>query len=243
MGDLRLAIPAALAWIVLAVLVGIPNWFGTIAVLLWAVASAAAMGALVVRPKRIHHALGSIILVVVAVALVLTSAALAAPARMPDALTQAAQHHRSISATAVTDEVFHPGSARTPLSVTLTSVIVGRVRLTSRVPVLLFGAPDAPPGSGIGTELSISGTLAATEPGEAVAFLVFARGSPRVTGQPPWYLGWANALRTSFASAAHTLPGDGGDLLPGLAIGDTSASAMARATSAPKRSCAPMWAR
>ena len=223
MGDLRLAIPAALAWIVLAVLVGIPNWFGTIAVLLWAVASAAAMGALVVRPKRIHHALGSIILVVVAVALVLTSAALAAPARMPDALTQAAQHHRSISATAVTDEVFHPGSARTPLSVTLTSVIVGRVRLTSRVPVLLFGAPDAPPGSGIGTELSISGTLAATEPGEAVAFLVFARGSPRVTGQPPWYLGWANALRTSFASAAHTLPGDGGDLLPGLAIGDTSA--------------------
>ncbi|MEO7005783.1 MAG: ComEC/Rec2 family competence protein, partial [Terrimesophilobacter sp.] len=223
MGDLRLAIPAALAWIVLAVLVGIPRWLGTIAVLLWAVASLAAIVALVVRPKRIPAALGSAILATVAVSLVLTSAALAASARMPDTLAQAAQHHRSINAIAVTDEVFHPGSARTPLSVTLTSVTVGRMRLASRIPVLLFGAPDAPPGAGIGTKLSISGTLAMTEPGDAVAFLVFARGSPRVTGQPPWYLGWANMLRSGFASAAHTLPGDGGDLLPGLAIGDTSA--------------------
>jgi competence protein ComEC len=223
MGDLRLAIPAALAWIVLAVLVGIPQWLGTIAALLWAVAGLAFVVALVVRPQRIHAVLGSAILVSVCAALVLTSAALAAPARRPEALIHAAQQHRSISATAVTDEVFYPGSARTPLSITLTSVTVGRVRLSSRVPVLLFGAPDATPGSGIGTELSLSGTLATTEPGESVAFLVFARGSPRVTGQPPWYLGWANALRSGFVSAAHSLPGDGGDLLPGLAIGDTSA--------------------
>jgi competence protein ComEC len=223
MGDLRLAIPAALAWILLAVLVGFPHWLGISAVLLWAVAGLLAIVALLVRPKRIRGIAGAAILVPVVAALVLTTAALATPARMPDALVQAARQHRSISATAITDEVFYPGSARTPLAVTLTSVTVGRVRLASRVPALLFGAPDAPPGTGIGTEITISGTLATTEPGDSVAFLVFARGSPRVTGQPPWYLGWANALRSGFVSAAHTLPGDGGDLLPGLAIGDTNA--------------------
>lgn len=223
MGDLRLAIPAVFTWIVLAVLVGLPHWLGTAAVLLWVVAGLAVVAALTARPARWRAVASSGILVATAAALVLSSAALAAPARMPDALVQAAQRHRSISATAVTDEVFYPGNARTPLSVTLTSVTVGRVRLASRVPTLLFGAADAPPGSGIGTELALSGTLATTEPGDSVAFLVFARGSPRVTGQPPWYLGWANALRSGFVSAAHTLPGDGGDLLPGLAIGDTSA--------------------
>ncbi|MEO9095792.1 MAG: ComEC/Rec2 family competence protein [Microbacteriaceae bacterium] len=223
MGDLRLAIPAALAWIVLAVLVGMPRWLGTVAVLLWAVAGLATIVAVIARPKKIQAALGSSILAAAAAALVLSSAAVAAPTRMPDVLVQAAQHHLSIGATAVTDEVFYPGTARTPLSVTLTSVTVRQVRSTTRVPVLLFGAPDAPPGTGIGTELAISGTLATTEPGDSAAFLVFARGTPRVTGRPPWYLGWANALRSSFVSAAHTLPGDGGDLLPGLAIGDTSA--------------------
>nr|WP_276512192.1 ComEC/Rec2 family competence protein [Cryobacterium roopkundense] len=36
-------------------------------------------------------------------------------------------------------------------------------------------------------------------------------------------LSWANALRSGFSRAASTLPGDGATLLPGLAIGDTSA--------------------
>ncbi|GAB3034356.1 ComEC/Rec2 family competence protein [Parafrigoribacterium mesophilum] len=237
MGDLRLAVPAAVAWIVLAVLVGFPDRLSAAAVLLWILAGVTAVALLIAGPQqfrlrglgasRLRRALGvmagSVVLASAAAALVLSAAALAAPARMPQVLVRAAQSHRSITATAVTDAVFHPGSARTPLSITLTSVTVGQVRSSSRVPVLLFGAPDAPDGSGIGTGLVLAGTIAAAEPGDSVAFLVFARGSPRVIGHPPWYLDWANALRSGFVGASRSLPGDGGDLLPGLAIGDTSA--------------------
>ena len=44
-----------------------------------------------------------------------------------------------------------------------------------------------------------------------------------IAGEPPWFLDWANGLRTRFADAAGDFDGNGADLLPGLAIGDTSA--------------------
>ncbi len=44
-----------------------------------------------------------------------------------------------------------------------------------------------------------------------------------VTAQYPWFLSWATALRHSLADAAGALPGVGGQLIPGLAVGDTSA--------------------
>ena len=43
---------------------------------------------------------------------------------------------------------------------------------------------------------------------------------------PPW-LAWTSAARTTFAQAAGASPGDGGALLPGLAIGDETSSAAA----------------
>ena len=43
-----------------------------------------------------------------------------------------------------------------------------------------------------------------------------------VVAPPPWYLSWTNGLCAGLSSAAAELPGDGGELLPGLAIGDTT---------------------
>ncbi|HQJ35434.1 MAG TPA: ComEC/Rec2 family competence protein, partial [Rhodoglobus sp.] len=87
------------------------------------------------------------------------------------------------------------------------------------VPVVVFGpATDA----GIGTTVRITGTLTATDPGDDAAFLVFAERPPVVESPPPWYLDWANGLRARFLAQARGLPGDGGDLLAGLAIGDTT---------------------
>ncbi len=43
------------------------------------------------------------------------------------------------------------------------------------------------------------------------------------TGGYPWFLDWALALRESLSRAARALPGVGGQLIPGLSIGDTSA--------------------
>jgi competence protein ComEC len=82
------------------------------------------------------------------------------------------------------------------------------------------------PGDGrlaIGSVLRLSGTLRQTVPGDSAAAQFFAESAPDVVESPPWWLGWAAALRSGFAEAASTLPGDGGDLLPGLAIGDTAA--------------------
>lgn len=40
--------------------------------------------------------------------------------------------------------------------------------------------------------------------------------------QSPWWLAWADVLRNSFLTATAELPDYGGQLIPGLAIGDTS---------------------
>ena len=45
---------------------------------------------------------------------------------------------------------------------------------------------------------------------------------PGFVESAPWYLGWANRLREAFRDSAAALPGDGAQLVPGLAIGDVS---------------------
>ncbi|WP_281534803.1 ComEC/Rec2 family competence protein [Cryobacterium breve] len=91
------------------------------------------------------------------------------------------------------------------------------------MPVLVFAAAAAADGLRIGATVSLDATLVATEPGDAAALLVFDDGRPVPVAAAPWWLDWADALRSRFAAAAAALPGDGGALLPGLAIGDTSA--------------------
>ena len=82
-------------------------------------------------------------------------------------------------------------------------------------------APTAAPP--IGTVLMIHGTVRGTAPEDDVSLLVFVRGRAEVVEGPPWWLDWASRLRADFSSAAGRLPGDGGNLLPGLVVGDTAA--------------------
>ena len=101
----------------------------------------------------------------------------------------------------------------------------GRVVQGLSVPVVVFS--EAMPGAAtmlqIGSVVRLDATLRLTTAGDAASALVFGRGPPEPVATPPWWLGWAGELRTQFMAAAGGLPGDGGDLLPGLAIGDTSA--------------------
>jgi len=169
----------------------------------------------------------------------------AAPARQPAVLLDAADDGRYVVFTVTTGETVggeqatappatapppaanaaHSGaSARDgPFAGTATTVRVGGDDAVAvSVPVLVFDArPDVR--AGIGTTLRVGGTLVATPPEDDVGFLVFADGAARVVAPPPWYLDWANGLRSTFAAAAAELDGDGAALLPGLAIGDTSA--------------------
>lgn len=222
MSDLRLALPAAVAWVTLGILIAIPQLLGALAVVLWGVAAAAGVAAMIIARPRLRAVAGMVIVTAAVTAMLLSSAAIAQAGRRPGPLLEAANAGRFVTATAVTGEVAQAGG-RGPLAVTLTAVKIGRERLSVKVPALVFGALDVVSGRGIGTALTVSGTLSAAAPEDRVAFLVFIRGSPTVLAHPPWYLNWANALRARFLEAAQTLPGDGADLLPGLSIGDTSA--------------------
>ena len=125
-----------------------------------------------------------------------------------------------------------PGaSERVRFRATLSVLTVGEETQRMSVPVLAF-AEGLGPGSGptkahdrlrIGSQIELDGSLVATEPGDSASALFFGRSAPRITAQPPGWLDWADVLRTEFSTAAGRLDGAGAQLLPGLAIGDTSA--------------------
>lgn len=191
--DLRLAVPAAVAWLVAGVLVGVPPLALPIAIVGWAAAAL-----LVTR-------LPVVALCCIAGALLATLVAIGTVQRAPADLVEASDSGRRVSAT-----------------VTVTGGIEGDRLQASRggTPIAVFG--EVASTIRIGTTLEIDATVQATDPGDRAAFLLFAE-DVGITGQPPWYLDWATGLRTRFGDAVAGFGGDGADLLPGLAIGDTSA--------------------
>jgi competence protein ComEC len=224
--DLRMVPPAAVAWLAAALVIAAPGWALPVAVGLWSAAGLAVAAALLWH----RPAIVAVAVCAAAAALVSTTAAGAAPARQPPALLDVAADGRFVTLTLSTTETVcgePDASARDgPFSATATTVTTGRPggspRLAIAAPVLVFDGLPAER-AGIGSTLTVSGTLVATAPEDDVGFLVFADGPARVAAPPPWFLDWANGLRASFAQAAARLDGDGAALLPGLAIGDTSA--------------------
>jgi competence protein ComEC len=260
--DLRLAVPAAAAWIAAALLVGRPSAGAPAAGVLWCLSAVLLAAGWMLRPTEnrarsraarahvAHAALVSLAVCSVAAALVATAVAVQAPARTPRSLVDVASAGRLVSLVHVTGETLESAARATggapatrptapawsragpprsaPFSATITAVSASGLGAATApavrvgVPALVFAQP--PPGRiGIGARLVVRATLEEAQPGDDVAFLVFVEGSPRVVAGPPWFLEWANALRAGFAETASLLPGDGGDLLPGLAIGDTAA--------------------
>jgi competence protein ComEC len=200
--DLRLAIPAAFGWIAAAMAIGWPDAALPALVIGWVAA-----GALAVLRPRLALALG-------AVALCCTSVALQSPARSPPAMDVATEKTVSFVATATESVAVGQGS----FEVRLDEVEGTRVS----VPALVFGA--APERRlGIGTVIRFSARASATESGDSRAFLVFPNDPPEVVVAPASWLAWADHWRSGFLAIATALPGDGGALLAGLAIGDTSA--------------------
>lgn len=224
MTDARLVLPAVVGTVAVGVFLGFPEILGLAATSAWAGAGVVIAAAILLRRRKVTLATLAVVLAVSAA--LLTSGAMHTAARNPDLLVDAAKSNRYVTATVIVDaEVTPHGSghrtqaARTP--VTVTTLGVGRSRLEGlAIPALVFGT--IPP-NGIGARVSVSGTVAQTAAGDRTALLIFARGSAHTLEAPPWFLDWSNELRAQFRSSAADLPGDGGALLPGLAIGDTSA--------------------
>jgi len=186
---------------------------------------------------------GTVAVCCAAAALAGLAVAVQAPARYPDGVRTVIAEHEDVTArlTVASSAVPGPraafgGAPQLRFRATLTALedersyapaptsaeTVGTGRTGLVVPVVVFArVAESPPR--IGEEIRVSGTLVATDPGDAAAALLFALDAAEVLSPAPWWLAWANDLRAGFAAASGTLPGDGAALLPGLAIGDTSA--------------------
>src|SRR5690606_19522216 len=218
--DGRLAVPVAFAWAVLAVSVSFPGALTALAVTSWALAGAGAT--LAISTARGRRVVTAASVACAIAALLLTSAAAQSPQRSPAMLQEAAEASRHVRAELVLAEATDAGSDR--VRATIVVATVGDARLERlQVPVVVFNFA-APPGCcSLWSTVSLAGTLRATEPGDGAAYLFFARGAADEVRGPPWFLEWANGVRSGFSEATAALPGEGGDLLAGLAIGDTSA--------------------
>jgi competence protein ComEC len=215
--DLRIVIPAAAAWMATISLLCFPGWMLPVAIVGWVAATGAIVFAWVVDGVG-ENSRGRAVIIVcgvscAAIGMIATAAFATSDARRPAVLADA----KSISSATIVTTQTAVHTSRF-FAATITDVDGEPVS----VPVLVFGGSPSTR-TEIGTSLEISGSLIATAPSDEVSYLVFARGPGRTIARPPWYLAWANGLRAGLASAATSLPGDGGALLPGLAIGDTVA--------------------
>lgn len=227
--DLRLTVPAISAWGGGAVAIALPHGW-PFAMGLWIVAVAMAGAAVALhlasrqrRGREGFTAVAAVVCVAAAVAAVVaTAAAIAMPERHPDAASRLAHHTLTLRA-----EVTSPAQASSAASTasrgvrfaaTVTVMSAGPQTHRARMPVLVF----APPGTivHIGETVSVVGTMTTLPPASETAALVYASARPKAIAPPPAPLAMADAVRAAFSAQAARLPGDGGALLPGLAIGD-----------------------
>ncbi len=228
--DLRLATPAICAWASGLAAIALPDgrWFATV---LWGTAAAAAAVAVAARVasgRTLERRAGETRAVVAAVvcvaaaaaALVATACVVAAPSRRPDAVARLAGHTLvlRVEATSAPQSSTDSAAGGVRFSGTVTAVAAGGSSLSARMPVVVF-APSAS-SARIGQPLAVRGTMKMLPRSSETAALVYASAQPRPLERPPWPLAAADGVRARFSAQAGTLPGDGGALLPGLAIGD-----------------------
>ncbi|GAA2022495.1 ComEC/Rec2 family competence protein [Agromyces tropicus] len=238
--DLRLVAPACAAWAAALATTGslesgIPSW--TVPAACWVLAVAVlAMLRAGLRAGRGRPAVGAagvlaaLLVAASAAALVASSAWIALEHRHPPAADAAAEARDVVRATVRLDAA--PRAARAaPWSTE------GRVRAAGTI--LALDVDDgARPLPGVPVRVDLSMPVDDRAPGFAATVVVEGRlaalpGSSRAAyrldadrvldvGPAPSLIAWTHPLRAGLAQASLELGGDGGALVPGLAIGDTS---------------------
>lgn len=204
--ELRLMPVALGAWAAGGALIGFsPDApFVPIAGLLWA---GAAIAALVSARARTFAAIS---LLLTGAAVVATVVAVQAPLKSPPGFPDAPRP--------VVLE-FDVAGATTDGRVPVRASVAGEPHADT-ADVLLF--LDEPTRLRIGERATVSAVLRPVPPGDDVAFLAFAEGAVTVLATAPPGLAMASGLREGLSDLSRTLPGPGAQLLPGLAVGDTS---------------------
>lgn len=241
--DLRLLPAAVAAWAVAwlataAPEAGVPLW--VLPVGCWIAAAIALVGAMArsrragprgaARPAARPSGPASALLALVAVAaacaaLVGSIAAAGIAARTSGALPAASVDRSWVDAEIRLEAAAKPSSVapwedrptgwRTPATVL---AVDGRAHRPVRVEVVVSESAALP---GFGTTLTVRARVAELPASDREAFRL--RGEVVEVDATPALSAWTHPLRDGLARAADRLGGDGGALVPGLAIGDTSA--------------------
>jgi len=246
--DVRLAVPAGAAWAVLVVV--LPWSAGRQAVVLAglaaAVLAAAAVAAVARRAargdgppgevsvgaparslppsrRRASRASAAATLVLVAAGLaglLLGAATARSDDRWPPAVLDLQGRVVTVEGTATGRIV--PGSTTAVLDVGVVEV-GGRAVWRGDSSMVLLGPRLTGPGVEIGQAVRVRVSLLPVERGDPHPWAAASRGPLRAGAEAEGVEGVANGLRGAFRAVTAELPGDGGALLPGLALGDTSA--------------------
>ncbi|WP_157580172.1 ComEC/Rec2 family competence protein [Plantibacter sp. Leaf314] len=234
----RMLVPAAVTWIGAAICCGMPGAAWGTALVAFVTATLCLVCAVSIQRRGADAAtraagqgeIWATMLLLGAccaatLGLVTASVAAHAPDRQPAAL-RALGSSRVTAEVVVTADAVPSGTASSGSSIRfaadLVSVSHGRVLQESSVPVLVFAPAEADRSPRVGERWRITGALRWNAPGDARAALVFVRDPPTRLEETPAALGWSTSLRSGLIELAGSLPGPGGELLPGLAIGDVS---------------------
>ncbi|MFK5584998.1 ComEC/Rec2 family competence protein [Serinicoccus sp. LYQ131] len=222
--DLRLLLPALLAWAVLVAVLPHPPW---VAGMVAAGAALTALACLGLR-TRVRDRVLVLGFAGAAIALVCGSGALhLATARSGPVPDWAAQGAVTQARLLVTTEprVIARGDERQPLVVLEATVLEARSRgqvSTPRTPVVVFADDPAWAQARWRSEVLTQGRWAPAEPGQRAVAVLTPRGPPETAGEPLALLRGVDHVRDRFRTAVGPLPTDPRGLVPGLVIGDTS---------------------
>lgn len=220
--DVRLLVPALVAWAATAVALVQPTP-GVVAV---AVCCSLAGTALLRCDGRWWRtASGALLLTTVALVAVLGHRGVDRAGSIPDLASQGATVR--IAATVTSDpRLVGGGAERPPLVLVRLTVreVTGR-GATSRVvtPVVVFG-DRAWLDVHLRDTVRVSGRLSAPRPGDDVAAVLAPRGQPEVVASAGPVDRAAEQVRARFREAVTGLPADARGLVPALVIGDTSST-------------------
>jgi competence protein ComEC len=229
---LRLVPVATAAWVTAGVSIQWPAGAGVLALALWvAVAVAVCVAALFGRGMphaRVHSSLLLLVLSLAAGAAASSHVALAEPARAAVA-TAALDGGRAVDVVAlVVGKVERRADGSLAFDAHATRFTTGPSAKVADVEIVVRVAPDdvdRPDALDVGARVIARGTTQPGRPGERAVVTVWASRGVEVTAAPTGAAGATAALRRGLVRAVAGLPGAGAGLVPGLAVGDTSAVA------------------
>jgi competence protein ComEC len=213
---------AALAWGIAALAVCLPESSGWLACALWVVAVAC----LPFLARASSQLPAVAVVALIAAATVSSHVALAQPGRTAVAEVAAGTGRAVVIDAVISGKLESTGSGDLWFDAVAGRVAAGAHSFTGAQPVRIgVGVDDVPAlaGADVGTTIVVGGTTIPRDPGDRAAVIVRAHDITveKAPAAPP--LEAAASLRHSLLVSAAGLPQPGSALVPGLAVGDTSA--------------------